>query len=175
MDAFPQDIARANQLYKELITLNEERQKLVKSKSATGRVDYRIKGSIASMNTELTSLSKVVYLYQNDQISKKQYGHIKDKQVRIENVKKLKAQAEQLIAEINKSNVPGGGQDKQQTDANLLDMGEQIDSKYKKPERDIETGEFNNTQHMDEQQLLRQQQTMIKGQNEHLDQLGGIL
>lgn len=67
MDSYTIDYNRASKHYEELLTFIEERTELKNKKEGTGRVDYRIKGTLESLKTDMRSLEKIQYLYKNNQ------------------------------------------------------------------------------------------------------------
>ena len=54
MDNYSSDFQRTTKLQQELNTLLTERSNLLASKSSTGRVDYRIKGGMVSLQNEIS-------------------------------------------------------------------------------------------------------------------------
>ena len=144
MDNFNSDLQRTTKLQQELNSLITERSTLLASKASTGRVDYRIKGGMASLQNEMSQLQKLAYLYESNGAK---YANVKDKQKRIQSINVLKTKADATIQQINSQVL------NTQTNTNLLDIqqpGKQNDdinlTKNARPQRDLESGEFSHTQ-----------------------------
>ena len=73
MDKFKWDLVynKAKELKNDISKMLDEREKIMAKKQSTGGVDYRLKSKNESLKKEINQLEKVIYLYENNDVSVK--------------------------------------------------------------------------------------------------------
>ncbi|CDW77210.1 syntaxin 8 [Stylonychia lemnae] len=168
LDRFAEDYKKLETLERSIKENLKERLLLQKQGQSTGRVDYLLRSHSDNIKDDVKNFEKLIYLYQNEGHKYPELSE-KEKQKRIQKIEELKERIEELNTSVR---LLLDGNNSQQFSANPT-----MDDNEARPlmNKRAEDGEYEDTRGKENRQILKQQKDMIKNQDEHLDQIAGIV
>eukprot|EP00347_Sterkiella_histriomuscorum_P019593 403341037 len=177
LDRFGEDYKKLETLERQLKEHLKERALNAKNGQSTAKVDYLLRSQSDNIKDDLKNFDKLAFMYQHEGSKFPELSE-SEKQKRIKKIEDLKVRIEDVQSTIRLTldgdtaqNSMGGtavnsGGNKQ--------YGYQVDLESR-PLVKGEDGEYEDTRGKDNRQVLQHQKKMIKNQDEHLDEIAGIV
>ena len=166
-DQFTQVMTTLEKYDKQIADTLKEREAAIKKGQPSGRLDYLLRSITDNIRLEMKTMEKITFSYENEYDKYPDISH-KDLMKRVDKYNILKKKLELSITAV-KSLIdgPNSSVDTQQTRTGDIESQPLV-------KRGAD-GEYDDTRGVENQQLLQKQKDMFNKQEDHLDEIGGVV